>query len=66
MARDVDELFAIGALLVGFLALISGDGEDIVARQCNLPVVLDKSGIDVVLYAACIYFGHVLRHPKTI
>ena len=52
MTRNVDKLLAIGALQEGLLALIGGDGEDIVARQRDFPVLLDKSRIDVVLYAA--------------
>ena len=66
VARDVDELFAIGALGVGFLALVGGDGEDVVARQRDLPVFLNKGRVDVVLDAACIDLGHILRHPETI
>ena len=66
MARDVDELFAVGALLVGLLALVGGDGEDVIARQRDFPVLLDKSRIDVVLNATGIDLGHVLRHPETI
>ena len=65
VARDVNQLFAIGALGNGFLALIGGDGEDIVARQRDLPILLDKSRIDMVLYAARINLGHVLRHPES-
>ena len=66
MTRNINQLLAIGALLMGFLAFVGGDSEDIVARQRDFPIAFDESRINVVFDATSKDLGHIFGHPETV
>ena len=66
VARNIDELLAFDALQLGCLALVGGDSEDVIPRQRDLPIALNKRSTKVVLNASRKDHRHVFGYPITV